>query len=57
MITLKLPYPPADAWLVSRILAHAVLDIVWQGRGELSRERLTTSLVRLAHRMLLGRDP
>ena len=54
---LALPDPPADAWLVSRILAHAVLDIVWQGRGELSRERLTTSLVRLAHRMLLGRDP
>jgi AcrR family transcriptional regulator len=54
---LALADPPADAWLVSRILAHGVLDIVWQGRSELSRERLTVSLVRLAHRMLLGRDP
>lgn len=48
--------PAADAWLISRMLAHGVLEIVWQGRSELSRERLTEALVRLAHRMLLGRD-
>jgi hypothetical protein len=48
--------PKADAWVVSRMLAHAVLEIVWT-RGEPSRERLTASLVRLTFRMLLGRDP
>jgi len=48
--------PSADAWLIGRMLAHAVLEIVWT-RGEPSRERLTEALVRLTYRMLLGRDP
>jgi AcrR family transcriptional regulator len=47
--------PPADVWLIGRMLAHAVLEIAF-ARGESSRERLTGSLVRLTHRMLLGRD-
>jgi AcrR family transcriptional regulator len=49
--------PPADAWLISRMLAHSVLEIVWLERGELSRERLTDALVRLTFRMIHGRDP
>ena len=49
--------PPADVWLIGRVLAHAVLEIAWQARGEPSRERLTESLVRLTFRMLHGRDP
>jgi AcrR family transcriptional regulator len=52
-----LPDPPADVWLIGRVLAHAVLEIAWQARGEPSRERLTESLVRLTFRMLHGRDP
>jgi AcrR family transcriptional regulator len=48
--------PPADTWLIGRMLAHAVLEIVWT-RGEPSRERLTASLVRMTHRMLLGGEP
>lgn len=51
-----LPDPPADAWLISRMLAHAVLEIAWLERGDLSRERLTRELVRLAFRMIHGRD-
>jgi AcrR family transcriptional regulator len=53
---LELRDPPADVWLIGRMLAHAVLEIVWQ-RGEPSRERLTRALVRLTGRMLLGREP
>jgi AcrR family transcriptional regulator len=49
--------PPADAWLISRMLAHGVLEIVWQERGELSRERLTRELIALTYRMLHGQDP
>jgi AcrR family transcriptional regulator len=49
--------PPADTWLIGRVLAHAVLEIAWQARGEPSRERLTESLVRMTFRMLHGRDP
>jgi hypothetical protein len=52
-----LPDRPADTWLIGRVLAHAVLEIAWQARGEPSRERLTESLVRLTFRMLHGRDP
>jgi len=53
---IALPDPSADGWLIGRMLAHAVLEIVWT-RGEPSRERLTEALVRLTFRMLLGRDP
>ncbi len=49
--------PPADAWLIGRVLAHAVLEIAGQAHGAPSRERLTESLVRLTFRMLRGRDP
>ena len=49
--------PVADAWLISRMLAHGVLEIVWQERGEVSRERLTRELIRLTFRMIHGRDP
>jgi AcrR family transcriptional regulator len=49
--------PPADAWLIGRVLAHAVLEIAGQARSAPSRERLTESLVRLAFRMLHARDP
>jgi AcrR family transcriptional regulator len=54
---IDLPDPAADAWLIGRMLAHAVLEIAWQPRGAPARERLVESLVRLTHRMLLGRDP
>jgi AcrR family transcriptional regulator len=50
-----LPDPPADAWVIGRMLAHAVLEIVFT-RGEPSRERLTEALVRATCRMLLARD-
>jgi AcrR family transcriptional regulator len=53
---IALPDPSADAWLIGRMLAHAVLEIV-STRGEPSRERLTEALVRLTYRMRLGRDP
>jgi AcrR family transcriptional regulator len=54
---IALPDPPADTWLIGRVLAHAVLEIASQSRGEPSRERLTESLVRMTFRMLHGRDP
>ena len=53
---IALPDPPADVWLIGRMLAHAVLEIVWK-RGEPSRDRLIEALVRLTYRMLVGRDP
>jgi AcrR family transcriptional regulator len=53
---ITLPDPPADVWLIGRVLAHAVIEIAWQ-RGEPSRERLIEALVRLTYRMLVGRDP
>jgi len=52
----SLPDPPADAWLIGRMLAQGVLEIAWLERGDLSRERLTRELVRLSHRMIHGRD-
>jgi AcrR family transcriptional regulator len=51
-----LPDAPADAWLIGRMLAHVVLEIAWLEKGSLSRERLTRELVRLAFRMIHGRD-
>ena len=48
--------PATDTLLIGRMVAHAVLEIAFT-RGEPARERLTESLVRLTHRMLLGRDP
>ena len=48
--------PSADVWLIGRMLAHAVLEIVF-ARGAPSRERLTEALVRITYRMLIGRDP
>jgi AcrR family transcriptional regulator len=54
---ISLADPPADAWLISRMLAHGVLEIVWQERGDVSRERLTRELIRLTFRMIHGRDP
>jgi AcrR family transcriptional regulator len=53
---IALPDPPADVWVIGRMLAHAVLEIVWT-RGEPSRERRIEALVRLTCRMLLARDP
>lgn len=53
----SLPDPPADAWLIGRMLAHVVLEIAWLEKGSLSRERLTRELVRLTFRMFHGRDP
>ncbi len=53
---IALPDPAADVWLIGRMLAHGVLEIVF-ARGEPSRERLTESLVLLTFRMLQGRDP
>jgi AcrR family transcriptional regulator len=52
-----LPDPPADAWLIGRMLAHGVLEIALHEGGALSRERLGRELVRLAFRMIHGRDP
>jgi AcrR family transcriptional regulator len=54
---IALPDPPADAWVIGRALAHAVLEIAWQPRGAPARERLIDALVRLTHRALLARDP
>jgi AcrR family transcriptional regulator len=53
---IALPDPAADAWLIGRMLAHGVLEIVARDRGGLSRERLTRELVRLTFRMLHARD-
>lgn len=52
---IALPDPPADAWVIGRMLAHAVLEIVWT-HGEPSRERRIASLIRLTYRMLAARD-
>ncbi len=48
---------PSDLWLLTRMLSHAVLEIVAGDarRGELSTERLLDSLVRLTQRMLAVR--
>jgi AcrR family transcriptional regulator len=53
----SLPHLEADAWLIGRMVAHAVLEIAWLDEGAPSRELLTRELVRLTFRMIHGRDP
>lgn len=52
-----LPHVEADTWLVGRMVAHAVLEIVFLESEGPDRELLVRELVRLTDRMVLGRDP
>lgn len=51
-----LPHPEADAWLLNRMLAHAVLEIAFLDDRTLDRDRLVDELARLTYRMLRARD-
>jgi AcrR family transcriptional regulator len=53
----KLPHPEADSWLISRMLANAVLEIAFlDAERSPRRELLVRELVRLVHRMVYARD-
>jgi AcrR family transcriptional regulator len=54
---LALPHPAADTWLIGRMLAHAVVDIVLAEEDDPASALLTRELARLAFRMVHGRDP
>jgi AcrR family transcriptional regulator len=54
---LNLPHPEADAWLVSRMVYHAVLEIAFLEDESPDRALLTEELAMLTTRMLQGRDP
>jgi AcrR family transcriptional regulator len=54
---IRLPNPEADAWLISRMVQHAVLEIAFLEDETLDRALLTDELVTLTTRMLQGRDP
>lgn len=51
-----LPHPDADAWLISRMVANAVLEIALSNPPAPRREALVKELVRLVHRMVYGSD-
>lgn len=53
---LDLPSPDADAWLIGRMVANAVLEIAFLEQGTPSRALLVEELARLTFRMLRGRD-
>jgi AcrR family transcriptional regulator len=54
---INLPSLDADAWLISRMVYNAVLEIAFLEDGRLDREALIDELVRLTFRMMHGRDP
>ncbi len=51
-----LPQPEADTWLISRMVANAVLEIALLDLGAPRRELLVGELVRLLHRMVFASD-
>jgi AcrR family transcriptional regulator len=51
-----LPHLDADAWLISRMMHAAVLEIAFHDGPDPDPRLLTSELVRLASRMILGRD-
>jgi AcrR family transcriptional regulator len=51
-----LPQPEADSWLISRMVANAVLEIALLDARAPRRELLVSELVRLLHRMVFGSD-
>jgi AcrR family transcriptional regulator len=53
---LNLPHPDEDAWLVARMVYHAVLEIALVDDETLDRSVLIDELVRLLRRMLHGRE-
>ena len=53
----NLPNLEADAWLISRMVYNAVLEIAFLRKGTMDRDLLTEELVRLTFRMIQGRDP
>jgi AcrR family transcriptional regulator len=53
---LNLPHREADLWLISRMLHGTVLEIAFHDGADPDPDLLTTELVRLVSRMLLGRD-
>jgi AcrR family transcriptional regulator len=53
----NLPRPDEDAWLVARMVYHAVLEIALCDDDTLERGALVDELVRLSLRMIHGRDP
>jgi AcrR family transcriptional regulator len=55
--TMKLPHLEADAWLISRMVYNAVLEIAFLDDRKMDRGLLTDELVRLTFRMIQGRDP
>ena len=55
--TMHLPHLEADAWLISRMVYNAVLEIAFLDDRTLDRKLLTDELVRLTLRMVRGDDP
>ena len=53
----NLPRREIDTWLISRMVANAVLEIAFAKDSEAGRRIKTDELGRLAVRMILGRDP
>jgi AcrR family transcriptional regulator len=53
---ISLPRPDEDAWLIARMVHHAVLEIALCSDPTLDRATLVDELVRLALRMIHGRD-
>ena len=53
----NLPRREIDTWLISRMVANAVLEIAFAKDSEATRKIKTDELGRLAVRMILGRDP
>ena len=51
-----LPQPEADSWLISRMVANAVLEIALLDRRAPKRELLVTELIRLVRRMVYASD-
>lgn len=54
---IALPAPEADAWLIVRMTAQAVLEIAFLDERAPDRELLIRELVRLTFRMVHARDP
>ena len=54
---MNLPRREIDTWLISRMVANAVLEIAFADDSEAKRKIKTDELGRLAVRMILGRDP
>jgi hypothetical protein len=53
---LALPVPEADAWLIGRMVANALLEIAFAEGGDPDPAVLVDELARLTFRMLRARD-